>query len=991
MIKKLVENFKRGIDHYKSSNYNEAQLRADFLDPLFTELGWDLTNSKGLSTYEREVIVEEPLKDRASSNTKKPDYTFRLFNERKFFLEAKKPNVGIEKENDPAQQVRRYGFTAKLKISILSNFEYLSIYDCSVPVDASDTYNKALIATYHFKDFEEKFEELKSIIGREAVYDGSFDKKWEHIEDQIQAFSVDDLFLKQINEWRVLLGQEIIINKPDLTELQLNDLVQRCINSIIFLRVCEDRNLEEYQTLLQFVKQKDFENLVTLFQNSDRKYNAGLFNDPELENIIKSSHSAFWGIISELYYPNSPYSFAVFSSDILGNIYELFLGETLVIDGANVLLTKKPEHLDRDVITTPTIIIQDILNRTATRLFEGKTDQEMFELSIADISCGSGAFLLEAYELFLSKLIDYYKENEPDKLIKTSIDTYKLPYDVKKAVLTNSIFGVDKDYNAVQACRFGLLLKLLEGEDSQTVSNIPLLPNLSGNIEFGNSLVDTVPIGVDDDSINSYSFEQKRFDLIVGNPPYMATEHMKQLLPNELPIYKDNYQSAYKQFDKYFLFIERGLSLLKQGGYLGYIIPSKFAKVGAGKTLRELLIANKSINEIISFGANQVFQDKTTYTCLLICQKSENQTFRYTEIKDYLSWKLRQFQNDDFDEVEFSNLNGESWALVPGYLKDIFEKISSNSTDLMGLLGEENISNGIQTSANKLYIHNAIEENDDYVSFEFDGRIWEIEKELTRPYFKTSRGEDNLNTYRPFSPNAFVIYPYKKVGDNIVFVDYATLQKDYPKLHEYLLTYKDDLANDKRDIKPAPETENEWYRYGRHQALDKCDVPSKIIVGVLSQGNKYAIDYNRTLISSGGTAGYCMITIPDEIGYSIYFIQAILNSKYCEWFAAIYGEVFRGGFIARGTKILKRLPIPKVHFDTPDQKTLHDEIVEKQKELIELQGQIDTNRGNSREIERLVRAFNSAKSVLAGLLKTLFDLGEDDNKIPLIKDIYASS
>ncbi len=120
--------------------------------------------------------------------------------------------------------------------------------------------------------------------------------------------------------------------------------------------------------------------------------------------------------------------------------------------------------------------------------------------------------------------------------------------------------------------------------------------------------------------------------------------------------------------------------------------------------------------------------------------------------------------------------------------------------------------------------------------------------------------------------------------------------------------------NPKRDIKPTPETDNEWYRYGRHQSLDKCDVPAKIIVGVLSQGNKYAIDYYGTLISSGGTAGYCMITLPEDFAYSIYYIQALLNSKYLEWFSALNGEVFRGGYIARGTKVLKKFPIRLIDF-----------------------------------------------------------------------------
>ena len=144
-IKELIQKYESNRDYYQSPKYNETQLRADFLDPFFEMLGWDITNKSGKSNNEREVLLEEPLKENATSNTKKPDYTFRLFSERKFFLEAKKPNVKIESDNSPAKQTRRYGYTAKLKISILSNFEYLAIYDCSEKVESTDNAEKCRI------------------------------------------------------------------------------------------------------------------------------------------------------------------------------------------------------------------------------------------------------------------------------------------------------------------------------------------------------------------------------------------------------------------------------------------------------------------------------------------------------------------------------------------------------------------------------------------------------------------------------------------------------------------------------------------------------------------------------------------------------------------------------------------------------------------------------------------------------------------------------
>jgi hypothetical protein len=325
---------------------------------------------------------------------------------------------------------------------------------------------------------------------------------------------------------------------------------------------------------------------------------------------------------------------------------------------------------------------------------------------------------------------------------------------------------------------------------------------------------------------------------------------------------------------------------------------------------------------------------------------------------------------------------------MPNQLKSLFYDISSQSIELGSLIGSENIFNGIQTSKNDIYIHTPTREDDNYLFFNLDESEWKIEKELTRPYFQTSRGVDNLNTYRKLKPNSFVIYPYKNENGNINFVDIRALQRDYPETFSFLDTYKSRLEG--RDIKPVPETENEWYRFGRHQSLDKCDVPAKIVVGVLSQGDKYAIDTNHTFISSGGTAGYCMITMPERTPYSIYYIQALLNSKYSEWFASLYGEVFRGGFIARGTKVLKKLPIRKIDFENIDEKTLHDDIALLQQELIQLQESIDNTQNNNRRLIPLQRQFSMKKREMDLLLKRLYNLGEEDSLIPKINESYGA-
>lgn len=992
MINGLINKYKADRDYYITSKYNETLLRSDFLDPLFELLGWDIKNISGKPTNEREVILEEPLKENASETSKKPDYTFRLFSERKFFLEAKKPSVSIESNNEAAKQVRRYGFTAKLKISVLSNFEYLIIYDTSAKVEVGDSFQKALIKKYHYTEYESNFSEIKKLLGKEAVYSGVFETEWRDIEAKINQYSIDDLFLCQINEWRKLFGVEIYKHDPKIDVKLLNDIVQSYLNSILFLRVCEDRNLEEYQTLLKFANANDFKALIKKFEQADKKYNSKLFDKILKDQIIENISSVFWVIIKQLYYPESPYSFSVFSSDVLGRIYEIFLSEELVIQDGFISLVKKPENINRDIITTPTFIINDILRNTVLQKCNGKSDAEIFRLKFSDISCGSGAFLLELFQLLNDILIDYYLRKNINKLIQTNINTYKLPFEIKRKLLLHCIYGVDKDYNAVEAAKFGLLLKLLEDESvNSTTNSKPILPDLSDNIFYGNSLLS--PEEIQDKKyqsiINPFDFSSLKFDVIVGNPPYMKTEDMKNITPLELPIYKKYFTSAYKQFDKYFLFIEQGINLLTDDGILGYIVPSKFTKVGAGKKLREKLSKNGYIHKIVSFAANQVFSDKTTYTCLLILNKKPQNTFQYTEVISLKNWKIRKTNSVKYSINKTANLDSEAWVLVPDDLLDAYHKILTQSILLIDLIGKNNIFNGIQTSANEIYTFSPKKEDAAYYYFTTKNIDYKIEKEITKPYFKTSFGDDNLNTYRTFKPNARVIYPYENINNRVEVISLSTIQKKYPSAFKYLEQHKESL--NKRDIKPEPATKDEWHRFGRQQGLNILEKKEKIILGVLSCGDKYAIDNSGTLFTSGGTAGYCAITLPDNFTYSIYYIQAILNSKYTEWFVILTGEIFRGGYFSRGTKVLNNLPIRKIDFTNTKDKDLHDKIVEIQKELINTQDYIDETIGNERELIPLRRQFNINKLALDELLSKLYDLGESDSLIPLIKELYETN
>lgn len=953
-IRDLVATFRRKKQELTAVTYKEFSVQTDFLNPFFAELGWDIQNKQGLSENKRDVIQQHAL--RVGATLRAPDYNFGIGRDRKFIVEAKKPSVNIRDDAAPAMQARSYGWNADLPLAILTDFEEFAVYDCRTRPKKNDKPATSRIFYCTYEQFEEKWDEIAAIFSRVAVLSGSFDHYAETATKHRGTETVDAALLKDIDEWRRSLATNIANRNESLSEAQVNYAVQKIIDRILFLRICEDRGIESRYQLQPLLNGHNvYGRLVEIFHDADARYNSGLFHFREEAGISESpdavtpdiliDDAVLRKIISHLYYPESPYNFSVLPPEILGQVYEQFLGKVIRLTaGHHAKVEEKPEvRKAGGVYYTPSYIVSYIVAQTVGKLLQGKTPKQVAKLTIVDPACGSGSFLLGAYQTLLDWHLDYYMTNDPKKwkkeLYLTPSGDFRLTTAERKRILLANIYGVDLDAQAVEVTKLSLLLKVLEGESEESLGRQMellrqrVLPSLSDNIKCGNSLIgpdfyasQQMGLMENDEQMKVNAFDWKRefpeiflsggFDAVIGNPPYVVVG--KEDLSDAEIQYLHTYPVAQYKMDLFHLFIQKGIDLLRDNGGMGFIIPNTWLTLQFTEKLRKYILDNSSPDEIVLFN-HRVFQDAEVHTMLLFLTKKRLQK------SHVVSLKIVDKANSvtDIDKSPSQQLDSLSWAKSEG---TIFEtRIIGEAGRIVQKLLHWPVLESVARASLGCQAYNSSKHTKEQI----ENRVFHSSKKLSNEYLPELAGND---------------------------------------VSRYLIQ----------------RTRGMWIKYGSwlhdYRSMDWLQGP-RILLREITGHAPYRIQAcyvedtycnYKTILNVSPSANTIM---------SMKYLSGLLNSKLISFlYPYLSNKIVSQTFPRLSVGDLKKLPIRTIDFSDPKEKSTHDRIVTLVDHMLELHKRFPAAK-TPHEQDQLKRQINATDAEIDEIVYGLYGVSEEERRI----------
>ena len=604
-IRKLIEKYELVRASHSISKYTEEETKKDFILPLFRILGWDIDNKN-------EVTAEE------YQSSGRVDYGFYLDGRLKFYLEAKALKSDLNQEGY-ANQAVKYSWNKGATWAILTDFESLKVFNAQ---DIDSSLANKLVFEIPYLEYTRRFDQLW-LLSKEAFKGNLLDKDAEQHGKKLQKVSVGASLYKDLTLSRNILTDKLHQMNPGVDSELLDEGVQRLLDRLIFIRVAEDRGIEP-PTLVPLIREWNsrktnktslYKSMSVIFRELDGRYNSSLFKEHPFENWED------WSNVTEQvvkilqgksgYYE---YDFKHISSDVLGGVYENYLGYRLSKSKDGLTLSKDAnKRKEHGIYYTPSFIVDYIVKNALTPVLDKcKTMEDLKKIKVLDPACGSGSFLVKALEILSRKYREFDRSGK---------------YYSKMSILINNIYGVDLDQQAVELTKLNLLLTVLSSKAK--------LPSLDNNIKNGNSLIS----GTDDELKKYFGknfrdkipfnwkeefpevFKQGGFDVIVGNPPYIQLSMEKGLESGFKNFLIDEYRLSMGRLNTFGFFIIRGLRLLRKNGYLGYIVPNTLLTQDYYEGLRKLILQNLSIKSITNFDT-LLFKEAVVESIVIILQKT---------------------------------------------------------------------------------------------------------------------------------------------------------------------------------------------------------------------------------------------------------------------------------------------------------------------------------------------------------------------------------
>jgi len=604
-ICELVEKYEKIKASRLVSKYTEEETKKDFILPLFKILGWSVEDKN-------EVTAEE------HQSSGRVDYGFYLNERLKFYLEAKSLKSDLNRE-DYANQAVKYSWNKGATWAILTDFENLKVFNAQI-IDRSLT--DKLFFDISYNQYIERFDQLW-LLSKEAFEKNLIDIEAEKIGKKLQKVSVTALLYKDLDKCREILTHNLSQMNSAVKKDLLDEGVQRLLDRLIFLRVAEDRGIEP-PTLIPLIrdweskgrKENLYQSMIKKFRELDKIYNSDLFSEhpfeewEEYSNATEKAINILYG--KKGYYE---YDFKAMPTDVLGSVYENYLGYRLSQSKKGVTISKDAKkRKEQGIYYTPTFIVDYIVkNALQPVLDKCKSVSDLKKIKVLDPACGSGSFLIKALELIHDKYIEF--ENQGGSWTKLDI-------------LLNNIYGVDLDPQAVEITRLNLLINALDKRME--------LPGLGENIKNGNSLISISGI---DKELEKYFgknfrdknpfnwkeefpevFKQDGFDVVIGNPPYIRVH---KLLNEDKEYFWKNFPVFKAKSDIYACFIQKAIDLLKNHGIISFIVSNTWLTLESFSALREYILNNCKIKKFV-IPPKKVFPGASVETIIFLFEKENN-------------------------------------------------------------------------------------------------------------------------------------------------------------------------------------------------------------------------------------------------------------------------------------------------------------------------------------------------------------------------------